>query len=117
SISRFTKGAPGTVPVHTPRPAGSMSLSRSPEWLPGSAVAPDATVCNEYVNEIAELKIAGGVSYMPRQVAALVEPVGHIGSHGPLGPSQVVMGGRKVGGRRSMHWPRTITRWPNLRGT
>jgi len=117
SISRFTKGAPGTVPVHTPRPAGSMSLSRSPEWLPGSAVAPDATLFNEYVNEIAELKIAGGVSYMPRQVAALVEPVGHIGAHGPLGPSQVVMGGRKVGGRRSMHWPRTITRWPNLRGT
>lgn len=116
SVARFTHGAPGTVPVHTPRPAGSFSLSRSPEWLPPSAVAPDATLFNEYVNFIDEFVIAGGVSYMPRQVAALVPPVGDIGNRGELGPSRVAMGGRKVGGRRSMHWPRVVTRWPGLRG-
>ena len=114
SISWTIFGAPGTEPVPSPRPAGSMTLSKSPDWHPPSAVAPDYINPQLCTQDIRYLKPP--VHYLPLPFAELVDPVTPIGSHGPLGPPPVVMGGRKVGGRRSMHWPRVLTSWPALRG-
>jgi hypothetical protein len=78
-------------------------------------VAPDWFCPQVAVQDIRRL--GPPVSYMPHRAAQLVPPVVPVGKLGPLGPSPVVMRGRKVGGRRSMHWPRVIPRWPNLRGS
>jgi hypothetical protein len=109
SVSRFTFGAPGTEPVPSPRPAGSAAQSDSPQWAPPSAVAPTVFCPQLYVNDIRAL--GPPVRYLPAKVASLVPPVGEIG-----GVSDVAMGGRKVGGRRSMHWPRPKTFWPSITG-
>jgi hypothetical protein len=116
SIRRFIHGAPGTMPVRSPKPAGAFRLSPSRQYSPPSEVAPDYFLPQLYVNEIAELPIGGGVSYLPKPVAAKVPPVVPQGALGPQGPARVAQSGRKVGGRRSMHWPRTIVRWPDLAG-
>ena len=116
SITRFTHGAPGTMPVPSPKPAGAFRLSCSPQYSPPSEVAPDYFLPQLYFNEIAELRLAGGVSYLPPPVAHEVAPVTPQGAHGPQGPAKVAMAGRKVGGRRSMHWPRAIISWPDLAG-
>jgi hypothetical protein len=115
SVSRFTFGAPGTeeVPL-SPNHKASASLSRSSEWHDPSSVAPDYFRPNIYVNDVSQLKPP--VRYLPAPVAMLVPPVVPVGTHGPLGPSAVVMRGRKIGGRRSMHWLRAVPTWPNLRG-
>lgn len=112
SVSRFTQGAPGTMRVHSPRPAWSGRLSSSPDWHPPSEVAPDYICPQLYVNDIRELGPI--VQYMPSRYAAVPPPVGQIGDRSALGPAPVAMRGRKVGGRRSMKWPRTIVRWPDL---
>ena len=114
SVSWTILGAPGTMPVRSPRPQGSATMSNSREWFPPSAVAPDYICPQLYTQDIRRLKPP--VRYLPARVAELVEPVVPIGQHGPQGPAPVVMGGRKVGCRRSMHWPRVITSWPGLRG-
>jgi hypothetical protein len=115
SVSRFTFGAPGTeaVPV-SPNHKASGSLSRSPEWHDPSSVAPDSFNPQLYVNDISQL--GPTVHYLPLRQAILVEPVVPIGSLGPQGPPSVHMRGRKIGGRRSMHWPRVVPRWPGLSG-
>jgi hypothetical protein len=109
-------GAWGTedVPLPNNRPG---SLSRNPAWKPPSAVAPDYFRPQLAVQDIRRL--GPPVSYLPqgKPVAQLVPPVTPIGQRGPLGPSAVHMGGRKVGGRRSMFWPRVFARWPNLTGS
>lgn len=110
SVSRFTYGAPGTEPVPSPRPAGSGTLSNNPAWAPPSSVAPTTFNPTLYVNDIREL--GPQVRYLPARVASLVPAVGEIG-----GVSDVAMNGRKVGGRRSMFWPRPNTVWPNVNGT
>lgn len=112
SVSRFTFGAPGTEPVPSPRPRGSMTLSSSPAWSPPSSVAPDWFLPQLYVNDIRAL--GPTVRYLPQRVAPLVPPVESIGAVGPQGPSQVAMNGRKVGGLRSMFWPRRRIVWPPL---
>ncbi len=115
SVSRFTFGAPGTEPVPSPRPAGSMSQSKSPEWAPPSAVAPTYFCPQLYVNDIRHL--GPQVRYLPSRVAQLVPPVGtNVGPLGKNGPSAVAMGGRKTGGRRSMYWPQPRVRWPSIFG-
>jgi hypothetical protein len=116
SVARFTHGAPGTeaVPV-SPNHTASGTLSRNPEWHPPSSVAPDSFNPQLYVNDISQL--GPPVHYMPHSLAMLVDPVVPIGTLGPQGPSAVHMRGRKIGGRRSMHWPRVIPRWPGLNGS
>lgn len=111
SVSRFTYGAPGTyaVPLSDNHNA-SGTLSSNPAWAPPSHVAPDYFLPQLYVNDIREL--GPTVRYLPQRVAPIVPPVTPIGAHGPLGPSDVAMGGRKVGGLRSMFWPRARLRWP-----
>lgn len=106
-------GAWGTeeVPLPSNRPG---SLSRNPMWRPPSSVAPDWFRPQLAVQDIREL--GPPVSYMPKPVAQLVPPVVPVGKLGPLGPSAVVMRGRKIGGARSMWWQRVIPRWPNLQG-
>lgn len=121
SLRRFISGAPGTARVTSPRPAGAYSLSPSPAWRDPSHSAPDWFAPQLWLNDIRELPVGPtasgrGVCYLPHRVAETVPPVVPQGTLGPLGPSAVVMGGRKVGGRRSMHWPRVIPRWPNLSG-
>jgi hypothetical protein len=101
------------VPV-SPNHTASGTLSRSAAWAPPSAVAPDYFCPQVAVQDIRRL--GPPVHYMPHSLAMLVDPVVPIGRLGPLGPSAVVMRGRKVGGRRSMHWPRVIPRWPGLGG-
>lgn len=105
----------------SPRPAGAFSMSPSPAWMPPSSVAPDWFAPQiSYVGirdkQVGPTAAGTGIGYMPHPVAETVPPVVPLGTYGPLGPSQVAMGGRKIGGRRSMHWPRSIVRWPNLRG-
>jgi hypothetical protein len=115
SVSRFTFGAPGTEPVPSPRPAGSMAQSTSREWAPPSAVAPTYFCPQLYINDIREL--GPQVHYMPKRVAPLVPPVGNeIGPLGGLGPSPVAMNGRKTGGLRAMFWPRSRVSFPPLGG-
>jgi hypothetical protein len=115
SVSWSIHAAWGTeqVPVSANHTA-SGTLSRSPEWHPPSSVAPDWFCPDVAVQDIRRL--GPPVSYMPHPVAQLVEPVVPLGTQGPQGPSAVVMRGRKVGGRRSMHWPRVVPFWPGLRG-
>ena len=112
SVSRFTRGAPGTLRVPSPRPAGSQTMSSSPEWAPPSAVAPDWFLPQLWTNDIREL--GPTVRYLPARVAPLVPPVEPIGALGPQGPSPVAMNGRKIGGLRAMFWPRTRVTWPRL---
>jgi hypothetical protein len=102
------------VPV-SPNHTASGSLSRSPDWLPPSAVAPDYILPDVVVQDIRLL--GPPVHYMPMPFAQLVDPVQPIGTLNDLGPSAVVMRGRKIGGRRAMHWPRVVTRWPGLGGS
>jgi hypothetical protein len=108
-------GAWGTeeVPV-SPNHTASGTLSRSPHWAPPSSVAPNYFRPQIAVQDIRRL--GPPVSYLPHPFAQLVDPVVPIGQRGPLGPSAVVQRGRKIGGRRSMHWPRVFPFWPNLRG-
>ena len=123
SISRFVSGYPGTARIASPRPAGAYTAFSSPEWSSPSAVAPDWFAPQLWLDEYtvhahpAATPAGGGVSYMPKQLAQTVDPVVPQGGLGPLGPSQVAMTGRKVGGRRSMHWPRVLPRWPGLDGS
>lgn len=114
SVSWTIYGAWGTevVPLTPVNRVGS--LSRNPDWLPPSAVAPDWFRPQLAVQDIRPLHPQ--VSYMPHPFAALVDPVTPIGQRGELGPSAVVMRGRKIGGRRSMMWQRATQRWPNLLG-
>lgn len=122
SLRRMITGFPGTVRVTSPRPAGAYRASSSPEWQSPSDVAPNWFAPQLWLDSytqyahIGATPSGGGVSYMPKQVAAPVEPVVPQGTLGPLGPSKVAMGGRKIGGRRAMHWPRVVPRWPNLNG-
>jgi len=115
SVRSTISAAWGTeeVPV-SPNHTAAGSLSRSPDWLPGSAVAPDYFCPDVAVQDIT--KLGPPVHYLPLPFAQLVDPVVPLGARGPLGPSKVAMRGRKVGGRRSMHWPRVVTRWPGLGG-
>lgn len=115
SVSWSIYGAWGTeeVPVSSNHTA-SGTLSRSPEWRPPSSVAPDWFRPQVAVQDIRRL--GPPVRWMPSRVAQLVPPVEPQGKLGQLGPSAVVMRGRKIGGRRSMHWPRVFPFWPNLRG-
>ncbi len=127
SLSRFIHGYPGTMRVASPKPAGSHTMSDSAEWMPwGSAeVGPDFFAPQLYWTDIAEQTVGAtnagnGVGYMPHRVAVDVEPMvpqGVIGIiPGRNRPAEVAMGGRKVGGVRSMHWPRSFIRWPSLSG-
>lgn len=114
SVSWSIYGAWGTEPVPLTPVNRTGSLSRNPKWLPPSAVAPDWFRPQLAVQDIRRL--GPPVNWMPLTPARLVPPVTPIGQVGPLGPSAVVMRGRKIGGRRSMHWPRSFPFWPNLRG-
>lgn len=115
SVSWSISAAWGTeeVPV-SPNHNASGTMSSSPDWHPPSAVAPDYFCPDIAVQDIRRL--GPQVHYMPLPFAELVDPVVPLGALGPQGPSAVVMRGRKIGGRRSMHWPRVVARWPNLRG-
>jgi len=114
SVTWTISAAWGTeeVPLSPSNRVGS--LSRNPAWKPGSAVAPDSFRPQVAVQDIRRL--GPPVHYLPLSAAQLVPPVVPVGKLGPLGPSAVQMKGRKVGGRRSMHWLRAVPRWPNLRG-
>jgi hypothetical protein len=115
SVSWTISAAWGTeeVPVSSNHKA-SGTRSTSPDWKDGSAVAPDYFCPDVAVQDITRL--GPPVQYLPLPFAMLVDPVEPIGTLGPLGPSAVVMRGRKVGGRRSMHWPRVVPFWPGLNG-
>jgi hypothetical protein len=115
SVSWTIQAAWGTedVPV-SPNHTASGTLSTNPEWKSPSAVAPDYFRPDIAVQDIRRL--GPPVHYMPLPAAMLVPPVVPVGSLGPLGPPAVLQRGRKIGGRRSMHWPRVVPRWPNLRG-
>lgn len=115
SVSHTISAAWGTeeIPV-SPNHTASGAMSTSPEWKPGSAVAPDYFCPDVAVQDITTL--GPPVQYLPQPFAQLVDPVQPIGTLGPLGPSAVVMRGRKIGGRRSMQWPRVVPRWPSLSG-
>jgi len=122
SLRRMIHGYAGTRPVPSPRPAGSATLSSNAAWKPPSSVAPDSFNPQLWWNDINELPIGPsnsgrGINYMPHRVAVQVDPVVPIGTYGPLGPSNIAMTGRKVGGRRAMKWPRSLVRWPNLSGS
>lgn len=111
SVSWTVWEAPGTEWVPSPPPAGRGTLSNSPQWRPPSSVAPDAFAPQLGSVDIRALRPAQGtVRWYPTRVAEPPVPVGAVNQP----PPPVKMRGRKVGGRRSMHWPRTITRWPPL---
>lgn len=113
SVSWTIHGAWGTEEV--PLPSNRVgTLSANPAWRPPSSVAPDSFRPQVAVQDIRRL--GPPVHWMPLRRAELVPPVTPLGTQGPLGPSAVVMRGRKIGGRRSMHWLRALPRWPNLRG-
>jgi hypothetical protein len=115
SVSWSIHAAWGTeqVPV-SPNHKASGTLSKSPEWKDPSAVAPDY-FCPDVV--VQDIRLLGPpVHYLPLPAAMLVPPVEPLGTMGPQGPPAVVMRGRKIGGRRSMHWPRVVPRWPGLNG-
>jgi hypothetical protein len=115
SVSWTISAAWGTedVPV-TSNHTASGTVSKSPAWHPPSSVAPDFFRPDVAVQDIRRL--GPPVHYMPLRYAQQVDPVTPIGSLGPQGPPKVVQRGRKIGGRRSMHWPRVVPRWPNLQG-
>ena len=115
SVSWSIYGAWGTeeVPVSANHTA-SGTLSRSPEWRPPSSVAPDYFLPQVAVQDIRRL--GPPVHYLPLPAAQLVPPVEPLGTLGPQGPPTVHMRGRKIGGRRSMHWPKVVPRWPGLNG-
>ncbi len=115
SVSWSIYGAWGTedVPV-SPNHSASGTLSDNPAWRPPSSVAPDYFRPDVAVQDIRLL--GPPVHYMPLPAAQLVPPVTPQGTLGPQGPSQIAMRGRKIGGRRSMHWPRVVPRWPGLGG-
>jgi hypothetical protein len=119
---RFISGFPGTMRVDSPKPAGAFRASTSPEFHSPSEVAPPWFAPQIWYDDlrggrpVAPTGAKSGIAYLPHLRAHAVVPVVPIGTVGPLGPSKVAMGGRKVGGRRSMHWPRTVIRWPNLAG-
>lgn len=115
SVSWTIQAAWGTedVPL-SPNHTASGTLSSNREWKPPSAVAPDSFRPDIAVQDIRRL--GPPVHYMPLSVAQLVPPALPIGDLNPLGPPPVLQRGRKIGGRRSMHWPRVVPRWPNLRG-
>lgn len=123
SLRRFIRGFPGTMRVDSPAPAGAFRASPSPEFHSPSEVAPPWFAPQIWYDDlrggrpISPTSSGAGISYMPHQAAHQVEPAVPIGSTGPLGPSQVAMSGRKIGGRRSMKWPRTIITWPSLSGS
>lgn len=114
SVSWTIYGAWGTeeVPLEPVNRVGT--LSRNPANKVGSDVAPDSFRPDVAVQDITRL--GPPVRWMPLPVAQLVDPVTPINQLGPLGNPAVVMRGRKVGGRRSMFWPRVVPRWPNLQG-
>lgn len=122
SLTRFVSGLAGTERIPSPKPAGAFRASSSRQYHAPSEVAPDwfaPQIWTDYYTihaQIAPTSGGSGVKYMPHRVAQQVPPVVPQGTLGALGPSQVAMGGRKVGGRRSMHWPRLLPRWPNLAG-
>ena len=120
SISRFVHGYPGTMRVASPRPAGAYRASPSSQWHPPSEVAPDWFAPQLWWNDIAELPVGPtasgrGVRFRPGPLTALI-PVPVVDQSVAAGPPPIAMRGRKIGGRRSMHWPRTLIRWPNLKG-
>ncbi|HVH77979.1 MAG TPA: hypothetical protein VM782_01195 [Stellaceae bacterium] len=123
SVRRFIHGQPGTERVPSPRPAGAISMTPNPAYIDNSHAAPDWFAPQLWWQDIAwkgaNVAPSGserGVSYMPKPVAAVVPPITPIGALGPLGPAEVAMGGRKIAGRRSMKWLRTVVRWPDLQG-
>lgn len=101
-------GSPGTTKVPSPPPAFSGRMSCSPLWRSPSDVAPDWFAPQLWLADITNL--GPPVHYLPNR-SGVPAPVGTVG-----GVSEVAMGGRKVGGRRSMKWPRNLIRWPNLKG-
>lgn len=115
SVSWTISASWGTeeVPV-SPNFKASGTLSNSSAWHDQSSVAPNWIRPDIAVQDIRQL--GPPVHYMPLPVAMLVPPVEALGTLGPQGPSRVAMRGRKIGGRRSMFWPRVVPRWPNLRG-
>lgn len=115
SVSWTISASWGTeeVPV-SPNHKASGTVSKSPEWHDPSSVAPNWFRPDIAVQDIRRL--GPPVHYMPLTVAQLVPPITPVGALGPEGPAPVVQRGRKIGGRRSMHWPRVVPRWPNLRG-
>jgi len=113
SVSHTIWAAWGTeeVPLPPNRPG---TLSTNPAYKSGSDVAPDWFRPDVAVQDIRRL--GPPVRWMPLPVAELVPPVVPINQLGPQGNPAVVMRGRKVGGRRSMFWPRVVSRFPNLKG-
>lgn len=116
SIRHTISASWGTEDIPSPRPAGSARLSSSPRWHPPSDVAPDYFRPDVAVVDIRQMggggANAGRIRFQPRRAAVAPIPVGTIN----YPPAPVAMRGRKIGGRRSMHWPRVITRWPGLDG-
>lgn len=107
-------GAPGTEPVPSPAPATRPHQTRNQLERTPSDVAPDFFLPQLGLASTRNMgpgrSIApGGIHYLPND-SRIPVPVGSILDQ----PSPVKMGGRKVGGRDSMIWPRTITRWPDL---
>lgn len=100
-------GAWGTMPVAAPHPATSPHLSRSPLLRTPSDVAPDYML--PQIGVAGTRNMRPPVRYLPND-SRIPAPAGSITDQGP----EVRMRGRKVGGRLSQIWPRTITRWPNL---
>lgn len=114
SLRYRISGVPGTMRVPSPRPAGAFAASTSPEWLSPSDAAPDWFAPQIWVNDISGLPVGPtasgrGIRYLPGRRAQIVPPVTP-----QAGVAGVAMTGRKIGGRRSMHWPRSIIRWPGL---
>ena len=123
SIGRMIHGFPGTWRIQAPDAAGSQTLSKNPDWAPwsDSRVSPNWFAPQLWWNDVAELGGGGSsagnkLAYLPRRRAQVVPPFIPQGERGIQGPGPVAMGGRKIGGRRSMHWLRSIPRWPNLAG-
>lgn len=125
SLQYTIHGYPGTMQVDSPSPRfdwvgrhlGGRSGVPGVGYLNGSDVAPNWIAPQIWWNDIANIREPGlKLHRLPFKEAQLVGPVTPLGTVGPLGPSRVAMGGRKIGGRRGMKWPRPFIRWPNLKG-
>lgn len=124
SVRYMIHGSPGTERVPSPSPRFDRTASHlaGGPYRNGSDVAPDWFAPQVWFTEIKDMPVGPsssglGIRYLPKRVAVEVPPVVPVNAQwGPNGPSPIAMSGRKIGGRRSMHWPRSLIRWPNLRG-
>lgn len=105
-------GAPGTIPVASPKPAAlpDLTAAGAPNTAQGSDVAPNVIAPAIYVASVANMgpEADTGLGLAVRRRNPLPVP-----AVDPTRIPVVAMSAPRVGGRGALPWPRSFQRYPN----